>query len=91
MTTSGASGTDAKSSVSVGGLIFGSEAILQLEQREYVFNGSASGKIILKWKATQVATLWNIRKKTKEDNSEGLSFYIPLPCIKKIYKLRHRM
>ena len=53
--TSGASDTDAKLNVTVGGSAFGSEATLTNAAAEYTFSGSASGEIVLKWTATQKA------------------------------------
>lgn len=53
--TSGASGTDAKLNVTVGGSAFGTEAALTSSAADYTFEGSASGEIVLKWTCTAKA------------------------------------
>ena len=47
--TSGASGTDAVLTVSVGGNQFGEPAAVTKSAADYTFEGSASGKLELKW------------------------------------------
>lgn len=53
--SSGASKTDAKLNVTVGGSAFGSEAAMTTTATDYTFEGSASGKIVLKWTCTTAA------------------------------------
>ena len=53
--TSGASGTDAKLNVTVGGSAFGTEVALTTSAADYTFEGSASGEIVLKWTCTAKA------------------------------------
>ena len=50
--TSGASDTDAKLNVTVGGAAFGSEVVLTATATDYTLTGSASGEIVLKWTCT---------------------------------------
>ena len=49
---SGASGTSAKLDVTVGGTTFGSQKSLTSSATEYTFEGSASGKIVVKLSQT---------------------------------------
>lgn len=53
--TSGASDTDAKLNVTVGGAAFGSEVVLTSTATDYTLTGSASGEIVLKWTCTAKA------------------------------------
>ena len=53
--TSGASNTDAKLNVTVGGKAFGSEVSLTTSATEYAFTGAESGEIVLSWSCTAAA------------------------------------
>ena len=53
--TSGASGTDAKLNVTVGGKAFGSEAALTTSATEYAFTGAEAGEVVLSWSCTAAA------------------------------------
>lgn len=56
--TSGASGTDAVLTVSVGGNQFGEPASVTKSAADYTFEGSASGKLELKWTNSAAAAVY---------------------------------
>lgn len=56
--TSGASNTDAKLNVTVGGKAFGSEVSLTTSATEYAFTGAESGEIVLSWSCTAAAAVY---------------------------------
>ena len=56
--TSGASNTDAKLNVTVGGNAFGSEVSLTTSATEYAFTGAESGEIVLSWSCTAAAAVY---------------------------------
>ena len=58
LNTSGASNTDAVCTVSVGGAEFGSSASLTKTAAEYTFEGSASGKLEIKWTQTSATAVY---------------------------------
>ena len=53
--TSGASGTDAKFEVTVGGNAYGSQVSLTTTATDYTFEGAAEGEVVLHWTATTAA------------------------------------
>ena len=56
--SSGAKGTDAKLSVYVGGAAMGSQVAVTTTATDYTFEGSASGKIELKWTNSAAAAVY---------------------------------
>lgn len=53
--TSGASGTDAKFDITVGGNAYGSQVSLTTTATDYTFEGAAEGEVVLHWTATTAA------------------------------------